>query len=296
MNLRYSILWFDDDSECFDSLDLEPLEKEIRDWGFNLHINPTTDPEEFRGLSPYDKYDLLVVDYNLSNFDQDGDEFIEEIRSHGIFTEIIFYSANPISNLWDAVAKRQLQGVFVSTRGDPLLAKIENVARQSVKKVLDLNNVRGIVMAEVGAMDELLDKLAIAAFSALDDEKKDSVLDQHKKFISKFHDGMKTRAEFANDINTLFGICDSFKRWRLCKAIVGEKDKAMSDKMGGYDSVLRLRNILAHGTPDDKGGALVFKNRGNPYKFTEKESTNLRKDLKKYAGIFEDLCKKFAQS
>ena len=295
MNLVYSILWFDDESEYFDSLDLEPLEKRVQDWGFDLRIDSTTDPEKFRELAPYDKYDLLVVDYNLSNFDKHGDEFIEEIRNHGIYTEIIFYSANPISDLWDAVAMRRLEGVFLSPRGDPLMAKIENVARQSVKKVLDLNNVRGIVMAEVGAMDELLDNLATTIFNTLNEEDQDEVLN---RYIGRFLDSQNTEKEEVekiNSISALLKLCLSYKKWQLCMSLVKMKDETMSTKIEGYnEDVLKLRNFLAHGIPEEKDDALVFTRNNEILYFTDEKSEKLRKNLKKYTETFEELREEFS--
>ena len=297
MNLVYSILWFDDESEYFDSLDLEPLEKRVQDWGFDLRIDPTTDPEKFRELAPYDKYDLLVVDYNLSNFDKHGDEFIEEIRNHGIYTEIIFYSANPISDLWDAVAMRRLEGVFLSPRGDPLMAKIENVARQSVKKVLDLNNVRGMVMAEVAEIDGQLDSLAVTVFNTLSQEGKQIILEDYIRKISKFHDKKKQKAEGINGIDDLLDLCESSKKWQLCRSLIKKKDEGKLKEMDGYqEDILMPRNFLAHGTPVSERDTMIFNYEGKEYRFNDEEGVRLRKDLKMFSEAFKQLCDHFSQS
>ena len=157
MRLSFSVLWFDDSEDYFDSLDLEPLKEEISTWGFCPTIDKVTTPEEFKDRSPFEPYDLIVVDRNLEGYD-DGQVFIADIRDHAIFTEVIFYTAGTAIDLWDAIREKKLEGVFVSSRNE-ILAKISQVGRQSIRKVLDIENMRGIVMAEVGELDLLLEKI-----------------------------------------------------------------------------------------------------------------------------------------
>ncbi len=38
MRLNFSVLWFDDDESYIDSLDIDPLEREIVTWGFSPNI------------------------------------------------------------------------------------------------------------------------------------------------------------------------------------------------------------------------------------------------------------------
>ena len=154
MRLVFSVLWFDDDEEYFDSIDIEPLEKEILSWGFWPKIEKVTTPEDFSNRSPFESYDLIVVDRNLEGC-EDGQVFIANIRENAIYTEIIFYTAGNTSDLWEAIRTKELEGVFVSSRLN-VLSKIEAVGRQSIRKILDLENMRGIVMAEVGELDLLL--------------------------------------------------------------------------------------------------------------------------------------------
>src|SRR4029077_1794136 len=156
MNIRYRILWFDDTDEFFQSLDRDPFESEVKSWGFVPEFEVVKTAAEFMAKKPFDMYDLIVVDYNLGDATPHGEEFIKRIRGHDIFTEIIFYSASPSGTLWDAIYKNQLEGIFVSDRAG-ILQKLERVAHQSVHKVLDLNNMSGVVMAEVSDMDLLLD-------------------------------------------------------------------------------------------------------------------------------------------
>ena len=109
MKITYSILWFDDVEEYFESLDFGPLEETIRSWGFDPKIVLVTDPEKFMDYKPFHEFDLIVVDYNLEEHDKYGGEFIKKIRDHDVYTEVIFYSANPASDLWDSVREQELE-------------------------------------------------------------------------------------------------------------------------------------------------------------------------------------------
>src|SRR5262245_7293669 len=145
MKLEYRILWFDDTNDFLDSLDLDPFKDQVRSWGFEPVITTVSTPEEFMAREPFKEFDLIAVDYNLGQAQPHGDEFINRIRGHRVYTEVVFYSANVASDLWQSINERRLEGVYVANR-QTIVDKLQSVAYQSVKKVLDLNNVRGMVM------------------------------------------------------------------------------------------------------------------------------------------------------
>ncbi len=143
MNLSYDILWFDDDKDFFESIDMEPIISEIASWGFSPKIFPVHNPEEFNNHAPFKVFDLIVVDFKLG--EEQGDTFIKRVRNQEVYTEVIFYSFAESMELWNAVLEKQLEGVFVTNKKG-IEQKLLRVARQSVRKVLDLENMRGIVM------------------------------------------------------------------------------------------------------------------------------------------------------
>ena len=286
MNLIYSVLWFDDSAEYFESLDLDPIKEEIYNLGFTAEFKFVTDPSEFEALSPYKRYDLLVVDYNLG-IEKHGDRFIREIRDHGIYTEVVFYSATFHSELWDSVRDHKLEGVFLAHR-TALQEKIEKVAKQSVKKVLDLNNVRGIVMAEVGEIDSILDNLIIKGFAKLDEPSRDKKLQAYKNKVEGFYQNRQRKAEECTDIKQLLKLLDSANRWHLVKSLAKDVSDIDFYGLGDYQKdVLNPRNHLAHGVPKTEQDALVFSHgNGKEYRFTEEKSTSLLKLLDKYSKHF----------
>jgi len=54
--------------------------------------------------------------------------------------------------LWEAIREKKLEGIFISSRNE-IVSKNTKVGYQSIQKILDLENMRGIIMAEVGELD-----------------------------------------------------------------------------------------------------------------------------------------------
>ena len=292
MKISYSILWFDDTEEFFDSLDLDPLIDLIKSWGFNPSFKPVSDPKDFMSHEPFHEFDLIVVDYNLEEYGH-GEDFIKQIRDHDVFTEVIFYSANPASELWNAVRDKMLEGVFVAGRTS-VLTKIERVAEQSVRKVLDLENVRGIVMAEVGNIDAQLDDIINAAFMMLLPEVQDAVFSKYVGRITKQHNDKSkdvSEMEHNGSIDPLLAFCDSNKKWNLLQSIGKKHPNVDMGLLGDYaEEILKPRNFLAHGKPKSQDdGSLLFEHHGHEFVFDDNVSSTLRQSLQKYSDKFNSI-------
>jgi hypothetical protein len=298
MNLRYRILWFDDTDEFFQSLDRDPFESEVKTWGFVPGFEVVNTAAEFMAKKPFDTYDLIVVDYNLGDAVPHGEEFIKQIRSHDIFTEIIFYSASPSGTLWEAIYKNQLEGIFVSDRAG-ILQKLERVAHQSVHKVLDLNNMRGVVMAEVGDMDLLLDGILRLGVADLKGEDQGKIFDKFHEQAAEQAETMAQRlATFkgAPTLDAMLTMCDSYKRWlsfvRLAKKLAAVKNANVGDY---FKDILEPRNFLAHGTPRASNDGYIFAYAGKEYMFSTKVGLELRRTLVDYRNKFEALHEKLGK-
>lgn len=290
MRLSFAVLWFDDNEDYFDSLDLDPLEKEILSWGFSPTIDLVSTPEEFTNHSPFETYDLIVVDRNLEDY-EDGQEFIADIRGNSIYTEIVFYTAGNTSDLWEAIRSKELEGVFVSSRNE-ILSKITKVGRQSVRKVLDLENMRGIVMAEVGELDFLLEEIITIGVEGLQEKQRQSIYKNfHKNSAKQNQDNAQTLAAFIKSPDTIsmLTLCDSDKRWQNFNRLWKSHDKLKGrEKIGDYViEVLRPRNFLAHGKPErHKNGGYLFHYRGKQFRFNDTTSLELRQTILKYKNAF----------
>jgi DNA (cytosine-5)-methyltransferase 1 len=226
-----------------------------------------------------------------------GEEFIRQIRSHNIYTEVIFYSASPSSLLWDAIHRNQLEGVFVSDRPG-ILQKLENVAEQRVHKVLDVNNMRGIVMAEVGDMDLLIEDILKRGVPGL------ATADQTKIF-TKFHGQASDQAqqlakklEGFNEsptIEIMLTLCDSYKRW-LSFLRLKQHFESIKNFNGDYfKDILSPRNFLAHGNPKPDGDGYVFEYQGKQYAFNKQTGLKLRNTILEYRDKFQAILNELAK-
>ena len=293
MRLAFSVLWFDDNEEYFDSLDLESLQEEVRSWGFFPEIQCVTTPDEFNNHSPFTSFDLIVVDRNLEEY-QDGQRFIAELRDNAIYTEVIFYTAGNASDLWNAIRENQLEGVFVSHRSD-LLSKITKIGRQSIRKVLDLENMRGIVMAEVGELDHLLDQIITNGMLTLQLEQQSSIFTRfHNAAVRQNEDDKNRLNAFVENptIEGMLNLCDSNKRWQNFNRLWKQHSRLIEqEKVGDYETeVLNPRNFLAHGKPrPDQGGGYIFSHRDREYQFNDESSLRLRQTILKYKNAFSKI-------
>jgi DNA-binding NtrC family response regulator len=295
MKLTYSILWFDDDEDYIDSVDLEPIKEAIESWGFTPNIVMVSQPEDFMRHEPFKEFDLIAVDYNLEACGEHGENFIQNLRQHGIYTEVVFYSANESSYLWNAVRKKELEGVFIASRaGGGEQTKIINVAKQSVHKFLDLNNIRGVIMAEVGNIDDQLDMIARKSFDALKDEKQIELINKYVLRVTEQNNKNSEKIALlqnTTNIDSLLANLDSTKKWNICKSLSNQIEGLNIQATGDYQAeVLKPRNFMAHGIPaPQEDGSLLFKHFEQEYIFSDEKSIELRQKLQHYSNQFDEI-------
>lgn len=293
MRLSFSILWFDDSEDYFDSLNLAPLKKEISSWGFTPIVDTVTTAKDFTDRSPFKTYDLILVDRNLEDYEK-GEEFIANLRSNAIYTEVIFYTTRDANDLWELIRKHQLEGVFVSSRNE-IFEKISKIGPQLIRKVLDLENMRGIVMAEVGELDHLLEEIIAIGFENLQLEHQQAIYNDFHDNASKQHGQTSEALKLFREnpeTTVMLSLCDSSKRWRNFNILRKRHDKLKGrPKLGNYEGdILEPRNFLAHGKPelDEKGGHL-FRHNGKVYHFSDETSLELRLRILKYKHEFSNI-------
>lgn len=294
MKLEYMVLWFDNDPEIFESMEdeIEALKATIGSWGFVPNIVLVTDPAHFARHSPYADVDLVVVDFNLEEHGE-GQQFIADLRSSSVFTEVIFYSSRAAEELWDAVRDKKLEGVYIANK-DSVVPRIQGVGEHTLRKVLDLENMRGIVMAEVGDLDQLLEEIFNLAMQDVPNEAKQSVF---QKFHEHASEGVSNQQKALDDflaapsIEALLALCDSAKRWMNYNRVRKHHDVLRLANLGDYQKeVLSPRNALAHGIPTDVGnGTRRFTHYGSAFEFNEKSSRQLRHTIISYRKSFEDI-------
>lgn len=286
MNLNYTILWFDDDVDSFESFDTESIERAIESWGFNPNIIKVSEPADFLTHNPWSNFDLIVVDFTLENYEGNGAEFIETIRNHQVLTEIIFYSSRDSSDLWAEIHSKKLEGVYIANRR-LIESKVIRVAEHSVHKVLDLENMRGIVMAQVGELDHLLDEVFVTAMGKLPEEVRAKIFDKGHRSIKKQADDRHEALDAfisSPTVEELLKMCDSNKRWQnFCR--IRDQNKEFEELVSNdyVEDILEKRNFLAHGIPaPHEDGGYIFTHGTKEYLFNEDASLMLRQKIRSY--------------
>jgi len=299
MKIEFNVLWFDDTSDFFESIDQDHLKDEIRSWGFEPNFDLVTNPTAFSARAPYADCDLIVVDFNLEDHGH-GQDFISQVRSQNVFTEVLFYSSASADQLWQAVFDHKLEGVYVASR-TTIQERVLQIGQQTVRKVLDLENVRGIVMAGVGDLDILLDDILIRAINRAESP-------HREKLFTRFHEKLSTSLgnnqakleafKAAPDAEKLVRLCDSDKRWQSYESVAKFDSALKSAHPGDYRTdVLKPRNFLAHGVPKkDDSGAVTFSYGDDHYKFDVDESASLRQRIIRYRSCFVGIQASMTQS
>ncbi|MDQ9128276.1 response regulator [Serratia fonticola] len=154
MSMTYKILWIEDDEDYVESLDQDIIFRHIGEYGFDVKFEFRTSEEEINMDVDGMQYDLLVIDYNITDDGKNGAEVISSVRGNQCLTDVIFYSGNSISQLRQEALDKELDGVFFSTKvSEPLLVKICQIFDLNVKHLMDIDNVRGLVMSGVADLD-----------------------------------------------------------------------------------------------------------------------------------------------
>lgn len=332
MNLTYRILWIEDNEDYVDALNQVYLQTHVQDHGFNLDLKFRISPEEIALDVDGSEFDLMVIDYHitedndLSNNglidDKDektGDKVIQAVREHDCLTEVIFYSGKPRNELRQIAADRELEGVFFSDRDpDVLLKKVCDVFDLTVRKVVDVNNMRGIVMAGVADLDHQLSDLLLELHNQLDVEGKNK---HHKKLFQQMLRKERTikklvenpeddlMKEMFKSINALKNLApkkieelieerefDSHSRVEAAASLCNNHENLVNEKakLDEIKYLLKWRNALAHQRPriDENGVQLFEPTKDQPEAFDETRTRDLRKKLREHSFHLEHILKR----
>src|SRR6266487_5253266 len=154
MRLDFNILWVEDQPDAvkaqFDRIGLL-----LRKEGFRCNAEFATSVANAKGFLADDIFgdhiDLVLMDYDLGD-GPNGSEGIEIVRDEFPFKDIVFYSASGVQKLQQSLSEKKFQGIFYSSRQD-LPDIVVGVFQALVKKVLDIEHSRGVVMGATSEID-----------------------------------------------------------------------------------------------------------------------------------------------
>ena len=161
MRLDFNVLWVDDQPDRVEA-QITSIARKMEAEGFRFSAKSCTSVDEARRLVSdnvfTDEVDLVLVDWDLGGGEY-GEEAIGAIREHVRYKDVVFYSAmKPAAELRGLVHKNNLEGVFCTSRED-LVDELLGVFDSLVKKVLDLDHARGIVMGATSDIDHLANQI-----------------------------------------------------------------------------------------------------------------------------------------
>jgi len=209
-------------------------------------------------------FDLILMD--LKFHDQEiGGALIKRINDLNIYTEVIFYSSASEEKLYEQLVANKLQGVYIVERDDDEFGvKVENLITSTLRKVLDLNAMRGIVMAQTSELDKEMYYCVKEYHSKKPDHDEkvtkevqkriEKSIEYRAKLLETLLDSGKNLVQALEEKPYLF---EAASRFMVLKEKIlsniekcgkeGHKLSSAYSKFGGYkEQIIDKRNDLAH--------------------------------------------------
>lgn len=213
-----------------------------------------------------DEVDLILVDWDLGK-GVEGQTVITGIREHIPYKDVIFYSAvTDTKKLRDASYSEELEGVYFVHRND-LVDEVTNLFKSVVKKVLDLDHTRGIVMGATSDVDQMARECLQFAHDLLDEPGRNGVLQEMIAILDDKVPNLEkrvTRLKAAPTVADILGAHLTFTANDGLRVLtrVLEHDSLKAHAAHGeniklyMDKVVPKRNILGHKVlcPEGKPG------------------------------------------
>lgn len=290
MNLDYKILWFEDQENWYDEAK-KVVKRIVEEHGFTFPEPPRYANSKEWGVINFREFDLILVDLKLDN--ETGDSIIERIRTEAdIYTEIVFYSSDGESAVRKAILAKEVDGVYCSARdADKFERKVTKVIETTLKKVQDINNMRGLIMASTSDLDEVMLEI-IEKFVNIGNKDSLNISSYIFEIVDEFISQKNTSYTDLKKNNDSIGLVndtllfDSYKRarviQRIIKMISNENLEHLAKFLEVYNKeIINPRNAFAHVTPkeDENGNKILVPKRGDTIIFTDEYCKEIREKL-----------------
>ena len=297
MRIDFNILWVEDQPNNVQS-QREAIDRRIRDEGFRLQVEFAKSVTEARPFLSSDVYgdhiDLVLMDYNLGA-GESGEEGVREVREAFPYKDLVFYSAGA-ADLGGLVAEQQFDGVFCSTRLE-LPDTVLGLFNTLIKKVLDIDHARGIVMGSSSDIDGLvLDGLA-ERFRKDGGKLSEGARDLIRKQLMETRKSFDKAAKTLETLTHIEGLGDlhlvytSAHRHKLLRKLLEELTGhgPLCEAMKEYaTNTMPRRNDLAHVRVKKTGFARTLHNRKGD-EITRDKVRQLQLELLKHQEALEGL-------
>lgn len=259
MRLDFNVLWVDDQPDRVGS-QITAITKRMQEEGFQFVPTLCQSVDEVKKAIAEDVFtdevDLILVDWDLGN-GVVGQDAIAEIRATVQYKDVVFYSAQTAPDaLRRAAFEKGVEGIYCANR-EQLVDEVLGVFDSLVKKVLDLDHARGIVMGATSDIDHMVNQCLLIAHEKLDQAGKDKLLKDGLSYIQeRIAELVETakKLEAATTLAEFFEahmILTAYDRLRLLGGVL--KGAAFSAHKGYRPHIVAYqqkvvpgRNILGH--------------------------------------------------
>jgi hypothetical protein len=279
MRLDFNVLWVEDQPAHVDA-QIERISQLMQQEGF--HFKPTlcrSIDEVQRAISTdvfTDEVDLVLVDWDLGS-NLHGEDAIEAIRDQVRYKDVLFYSAlRAPDELRRAAFDKELEGIYCASR-EQLVEEVMGVFESLVKKVLDVDHTRGIVMGATSDIDHMVSECLSTIYAMSDESGKTELLVQAQEFIeeelknlSELAAKMRAASHFdeLHEAHSVFTANDRLRMLaRSMKTQLLEPHKQYRGSVTDYlEQVVPKRNTLGHVARVERDGKYVLiDRRGNVF-------------------------------
>lgn len=297
MRLDFNLLWVEDQQNLVEN-QRNRMQFLMEREGFRLQVKfAASIVEAMEVLSDNiygDHIDMIVMDYDLGS-GMAGDEGLLIIRNTFAYKDIVFYSAQA-NNLIEKVAGKKVQGIYCSSRDD-LPDTVQGVFESLIRKVLDIDHARGIVMGATSYIDHFINDCLITLFNCSNETCQTSTLQVLGRHIQEKRTNLEKNLKELECLTNLSSLSDkhaiytSYDRIRLLVNILQINQihaEKVVDLKNYMVSTLPKRNDLAHIEVKIDGFSRKLIDR-NGNEFSSDDMKSLRLELINYQTIIEDL-------
>ncbi len=153
MQLDYHILWFDDQLGPITPF-VDRVKGIISRMGFEPRVDlriVTADTQDPLTSLPTLGLDLVLMDWKLGG-GHDGAVLARRLRQSFRDTDVVFYSSESAAKLRELIFHQGIDGVFCVSR-EHLTSRVNGIIQGQLRRMLDLNHMRGLVMAATSDLD-----------------------------------------------------------------------------------------------------------------------------------------------
>jgi len=308
MNLEFNILWIDDDNEFYDNWSNHLKGMLLgRNLLTNIDYRKFINDREVREIK--NKYDLILVDYNLSN-DKYGTEIIKAIRHKALLPDIIFYSsAFSIESILEKEREESrtnllsiLQNGIYYSSAENLIDVFDKVVSKIVSREQKLNGFKGMVLSSVSEYEYITNSILESGLSIMNEEQMiklkkyilSEIFDEQCKSLNKarfaFESGdLKASLELLLTHNNR--MLDHYKRSRIMKKIMKDVFEYEFD-LNSYNEMINLRNCLGHipNNPDQSNKEIYIEMPNKTkIKFDDEFVSKTRKSIVMWNEAFDEM-------